>query len=149
MLTDQEKAIIEQALNIIESLYKREGFNAVDQEVTKQYCQLQIGHLPYEVCAALFLDVKLELIQFKQIFRGTVHTTAVFVREIAREAMICNASGVIMTHNHPSGYAVPSKQDLELTETISVGLEILNIHLLDHIIVTHKETFSFSEQGLL
>lgn len=110
--------------------------------------------LPYrkkrtEHFVALFVDNKNRLICRKVMSRGTVDQAPVFPREILRHALLKQASGIILGHNHPGGDPEPSLQDRELTTKIkNVCLE-LGIRVLDHIIITESGHFSFQEHGYL
>ena len=70
---------------------------------------------------------------------GTVNHASVYIRELAKRAVIGNATGVILAHNHPSGVCIPSRDDIMLTDSISQALETFGIKLLCHMIVTPSE----------
>jgi len=70
-------------------------------------------------------------------------------REVFAGPLKDRAAAVIIAHNHPSGFAEPSKQDIMATNQLVAAAQFLGITLLDHIIVTDKFHFSFREQGLL
>jgi DNA repair protein RadC len=89
------------------------------------------------------------LIEFKILFRGSASQTTVHPREVIREALALNANSVIFAHNHPNGIAYPSESDLSLTHTMQNILNTLEIHLLDHCIVTQNGFFSFADAGIL
>ena len=110
--------------------------------------------LPYrkkklEHFVALFVDNKNRLICKKVMAVGTVDQAPVFPREIVRFALIKQASGIILAHNHPGGDPEPSLQDRELTTKIKRVCVELGIRVLDHIIVTESGHFSFQEHGYL
>ena len=110
--------------------------------------------LPYrkkklEHFIALFVDNKNRLICRKVMAKGTVDQAPVFPREIIRHALIKQASGIILAHNHPGGDPEPSLQDRELTTKIKRIAVELGIRVLDHIIVTESGHFSFQEHGYL
>jgi DNA repair protein RadC len=68
---------------------------------------------------------------------------------VAKEVLLSNAAAVIFTHNHPSGLAQPSDADKRITDRLIEGLKLFDVRTLDHIIVSHNETYSFAEHGLL
>ena len=110
--------------------------------------------LPYrkkktEHFIALLVDNKNRLICRKVMSKGTVDQAPVFPREIIRQALIKQASGIILAHNHPGGDPEPSLQDRELTTKIKRIAVELGIRVLDHIIVTESGHFSFQEHGYL
>jgi DNA repair protein RadC len=118
-------------------------------EVVRNYLRLFIGVRSYEVFVCLYLDSKHRLIRTVEASRGTLTHTAVYPREIAREALALNAAGLIVAHNHPSGDARPSAADRHLTQRLSETLQLIEVKLLDHLIVGENVVFSFAERGLL
>ena len=115
----------------------------------KEYLQSKIGRLPHEVFLCLYLDPRLHLIECQELFRGSITQTAVYPREILKEALSRNASALIVAHNHPSGNPLPSQADRDLTQTLLKALQWVDISLLDHCIVSSSGFFSFSESGLM
>ena len=115
----------------------------------KEFLQAKIGGLPHEVFVCLHLDSNLHLIECQELFRGSITQTAVYPREILKEALARNASAMIVAHNHPSGNPLPSSADQELTVTLMNALQLVDIPLLDHCIVSNRGFFSFSESGLM
>jgi len=110
--------------------------------------------LPYrkkktEHFIALFVDNKNRMISKKVMAIGTVDQAPVFPREIIRHALLKQASGIILGHNHPGGDPAPSLQDRELTSRIKRICVELGIRVLDHVIVTDTGHFSFQEHGYL
>lgn len=71
------------------------------------------------------------------------------VRIILQAALLCNASAVILAHNHPSGNLKPSADDLKITQSIKSASEFLNLKLLDHFILTSTDHLSFADEGHL
>ena len=96
-----------------------------------------------------FLNVKNIIIKTMQVSAGTLSQCHIYPREIVREAISCNAASIILSHNHPSGFTFPSKQDVQITNELKEGLEKIGIHVLDHIVIANEYTFSFAEQGLI
>ena len=90
-----------------------------------------------------------ELMNIRIVSIGTVNRTLVHPREVFAEAVAEHAAGIICFHNHPCGPCIPSKADMTTTSTLEDAAVILGITLLDHIIVTHEEYYSFLEHGLL
>jgi DNA repair protein RadC len=115
----------------------------------KDYVQLQLGGLPHEVFAVLFLDSQHRLLQWDEMFRGTLNQTSVYPREVVRRALALNAGAVILAHNHPSGLAEPSRADEFLTQTLKNALQLVDVRVLDHLVVGRGVVVSFAERGLL
>lgn len=118
-------------------------------EGVKDYLRLQLGHLDHEVFAALFLDAQHRLIQYRVLFRGTLTQTSVYPREVVKQALALNAAALILSHNHPSGVAEPSRADEFLTQTLKNALQLVDVRVLDHVIVGQGHCVSFAERGLL
>ena len=99
---------------------------------------------------AIYLNVKNELISVELHCQGTIDQSIVYPREIIRKGLYCNAAGVILMHNHPSGHTWPSSNDKSLTKKIKESCRMMDINLLDHIIIADgDEYYSFQAQGLI
>lgn len=120
-----------------------------DLDAAKQFVRLQIGHLPHEVFAVLFLDAQMRLIRLEEMFRGSLTATAVYPREVAKRALELGAAAVLLAHNHPSGSAEPSRADELLTQALTQALGLLDVQVLDHFVVGGGQVISFAERGLL
>lgn len=89
------------------------------------------------------------VIGYHQLSVGGIHGTIADVRMAFSIAVKCLASGMILAHNHPSGQTKPSQADIKLTKQFKKAGEILEIKLLDHIVLTECEYFSFADEGML
>jgi DNA repair protein RadC len=103
----------------------------------------------YESFFVICLNVKCNTISYAKIGQGGLSATYVDPILIAKFAIESLAKSVILVHNHPSGGLEPSKNDIELTKTIRDGLGLFKIDVLDHIIVTETDYFSFADNGSL
>jgi DNA repair protein RadC len=115
----------------------------------KDYVGLHLGTRAQEVFAVLFLDGQHRLIDFEELFHGTLTQTSVYPREIVRRALAHNAGAVILAHNHPSGVAEASRADEFLTQTVKSALQLVDVRVLDHLVVGQGQVMSFAERGLL
>jgi DNA repair protein RadC len=97
----------------------------------------------------LFLDAKNQILMEKTIFEGTVDSSAIYPREIMKEALKCDASSLIFVHNHPSGDPEPSLSDKEITKELVFAAGLMQLKVLDHIIIGNNRYFSFADQGLI
>ena len=95
-----------------------------------------------EFFGVLFLASDGKIIQDKTMSLGTIDKTAVYPREILKEALLCNSVFILLYHNHPGGGLEASRQDIHITEVIHKALGILEIELLDHFIITTKGVMS-------
>ncbi len=111
-----------------------------------------IAHLrdfQQEVFVGLFLDHQHRIIEFEQLFHGTINSTSIYPREIVKRALHYNASALIVAHNHPSGIPEPSPTDQETTLWLKNALQLVEIKLLDHLIVGDNQAISLAERGFL
>lgn len=104
---------------------------------------------PVEEIWMICLHSNNRVIKSRCIFRGSVNFCSYHPRDIFRYACICNASKFIIAHNHPSGEALPSIKDIEMTKSIKSLAEIIQIPVVDHLIYTKNKYYSFADQGWL
>lgn len=97
----------------------------------------------------LSVDSGRRLINRRVVFIGTVDSVMAHPREVYAGAVADFATGIIVAHNHPSGDPTPSKQDIAATQQLVAAGQILGVRLLDHIIVTEREHYSFQGSGLI
>lgn len=103
-----------------------------------------------EKVVAICLDVKNQPTAISTISMGTLNSSLVHPREVFKTAILSNAAGFILAHNHPSGDLTPSKDDMTATKRLQEVGELMGIDLLDHIIVGDGKRYtSFREQGLM
>lgn len=113
------------------------------------YLRLRIGHEPVETALLLFLDTANRLIADVEAARGTVNESTVYIREVAKQALQHQAAAVVFAHNHPAGSPTPSAADHRFTRRLHDALQLLDIRLLDHFIVTRQQAVSFRQHGWL
>ena len=116
---------------------------------TSRFLIAKLRHHPFEVFGCLFLDNRHRVIEFEELFRGTINGASVHAREVVRRALTHNAAAVILAHNHPSGLAEPSETDQVLTDTLISALAMVEVQVLDHFVVGDGECVSFMERGLI
>ena len=127
----------------------RVGSALSSPQATHRYLLAQLRDRPYEVFCCLFLDNRHRLIAFEELFRGTVDCAQVHPREVLRQALLHNASAVILAHNHPSGVLEPSPADDFITRRLKDLLTLMDVRIVDHVIVGDSGCYSFAEHGLL
>lgn len=113
------------------------------------YCRATLAHEPREHFRLLFLNKKNELIADEIQQSGTVDHTPAYPREIMKRALELGATAIILCHNHPSGDAKPSKDDIMMTDAVIAAGKPLNIIIHDHIIVSKNGATSFRNLGLI
>ena len=143
--TDQ---ILEAARQAIEHKMQR-GASFTSPAAVKEYLCAKLAGYEHEVFAVLFLDSQHRLIEYTEMFRGTIDSASVYPREVVKEALQHNAAAVIFAHNHPSGNPEPSAADRALTQRLKESLALVDVRTLDHIVVTGSSTTSFAERGLI
>lgn len=127
----------------------RRGAAMSSPQTVRDYLRLRFGAREHEVFCVLFLDAQNRIVDFAELFRGTVTQTSVYPREVVKEALARNAASVILAHNHPSGSAEPSRADEHLTQVLRQALGLIDVRVLDHIVVSTAEAVSMAERGLL
>ena len=108
-----------------------------------------LGELEHEEFWILYLNNSNKVLQKSQLSKGGITGTLVDVRIIMKQTLELGAVGLILAHNHPSGTLKPSKADKEITQKIKRASESLDIKVLDHLIITQKDYFSFADNHLL
>ena len=105
--------------------------------------------LPVEECWVMFLNQSARVIDRIRISQGGLAATQVDVRCILREALLKRAVSIVLCHNHPSGSVSPSRDDDRLTESLRRAAETMNIRLLDHLVITDGNFYSYADAGKL
>jgi len=147
----EEDSIIRQALNILEIRLHNPNndIKICDPNDTKDFLVLKLAEKEAEVFSVMFLDNRHRLIEYVEMFQGTIDGASVYPREVVKAALQHNAAAVIVAHNHPSGVPEPSTADERITTRLKDALDLVQIRLLDHIIVGRTETVSLAERGML
>lgn len=101
-----------------------------------------------ETVMLLCLDAKCKMISCNEVGQGSVNSAAVPIRRVVEMALGVNASSAILAHNHPSGLAIPSGEDIQTTRRLALALDAVEIQLVDHIIVADSDYVSLRQSGL-
>lgn len=113
------------------------------------YMLPKMQDLDIEEAWVLLMNQNYKLIKAERLSRGGITETAVDVRMIIKQAVLCNATIVAITHNHPSGSTRPSKDDDRLTERVKKACDVMRLFFADHVIVTDGNYYSYRDQGKL
>ncbi|HDN85404.1 MAG TPA: DNA repair protein RadC [Candidatus Aerophobetes bacterium] len=113
------------------------------------FARVKLSGLPNEAFMIIYLNTKNEVIDSEIIQEGTVDRAVIYPRRIIESALGHHAKGLLLVHNHPSGYPEPSNEDRRITQTISEAVKTVDIKVVDHIIVGKYGYFSFAERGIL
>lgn len=146
-LTKEDK-LINRAIKCLESRIAYVDDTIHSSTDVKTYLRLKLADQPNETFFVIFMNTAHGILSFEQLFNGSINEAPVYPRIIVKKALDYNASAVILAHNHPSGSCEPSNDDIQTTRKIREILGIIEVELLDHIIVTHSDCYSFTENGL-
>ena len=140
------------------------------QEISERYLKYRIQEQPYEfrspqavhdylfqsmqkerleVFKVLYLSSANNILDTRELFRGTTDQAVIYPREVVRAALDSNATRLIFAHNHPSGNPRPSEHDIDITKRLKEACDAVDIEVLDHIIIGSSRYYSFREHGLL
>ena len=137
------------------TLYLQEGSEGAevlkDAAKLSDFWRMRIGALKHEVFAVAYLDSGCRLLRngVETLQEGTVDRAAVYPRRVVEAALKRQAAALVLAHNHPNGHVQPSEHDKVLTRAIVLAAETINLRVVDHLIVSPEETFSFRQAGLL
>lgn len=120
-----------------------------DEKILHNYCRIILAGKQVEELHILYLDNNLKLISDEMHTSGTVDSSAVYPREIARRALQLNARSIVMVHNHPTSTNTFSNDDVAVTTQVQVVLESLEIALYDHLLVVNDVVYSMRAMHLI
>lgn len=126
----------------------RRGVSIQSSETAKAAISQKLFGYQYEMFACLFLDSNHRVLEFQEMFRGSINSATIHPREVVKEALRLNAAAVIFAHNHPSGETTPSSQDIHLTGKLTEILKVIDVRVLDHLVVG-ETVISMADSGLL
>ncbi|MGI2204538.1 RadC family protein [Shewanella oncorhynchi] len=139
--------VLASAANIIAERYvKKDAYT--NPQATKDFLTYKLGGYEREVFAVMLLDNQHQLLEFTELFFGTLDAASVYPREVVKAVLAANAAAVIFAHNHPSGESEPSTADKHITKRLTDALALIDVRVLDHIVVGRLPV-SFAERGLL
>ncbi len=100
-----------------------------------------------ETVFLLCLDAKCKVLCCKEVGQGSVNSASISIRKIVETALSSNATTVVLAHNHPSGVAVPSHEDVLTTRRVAAALSAVEVHLADHVVVAEGDYVSMVQSG--
>lgn len=116
-----------------------------DKKRVAEYCRSRIAYAGEEQLLVIYLDYHGNFMRDSIEQSGTVNAVPINPSSIARKALMCNASGIIIAHNHPTGDVFPSKADIRMTQELKEALNAVKVTLHDHIIISKSKYYSFVE----
>jgi len=114
-----------------------------------QILKLHLSDLRTEEFWAIFLNQSNKVIHISRLTQGGINQSIVDIRIVFKTALDHFATGIIISHNHPSGNLKPSDEDIQITKKIKEAGNLMNVQLLDHLIITQKNYLSFADEDLL
>lgn len=129
-----------------------EGRNSLADPVQLiDFWRMRIGALRHEVFEVAYLDTGYCLIVdgVETLTEGTLDRATIYPRQIMEAALRRGAAAIVLAHNHTNGSVIPSEQDKTLTRAVVLAAEIINVKILDHVIISVDDSFSFRKAGLL
>ena len=141
--------IIKEAANRYLQQKSQEAFSLTNQQVLFDYCRSALGSNSDEVFKVFYLDSGYRILGDETLEEGTIDRAAVYPRRVMDAALRNRAAALLFAHNHPNGNVKPSEQDKTLTRALVLAAETPQIKVLDHVIVSKDDVFSFRKEGLL
>lgn len=100
-----------------------------------------------ETVFLLCLDAKCKVLCCKEVGEGSVNSAGISIRKIVETSLSANATSVVLAHNHPSGLAIPSPDDIQTTKQLAMALQAVDVQLVDHIVVADDDYVSMTLSG--
>jgi len=143
-----EEEILAAAEDILARRLYREATigNPRDME---QFLRMRLGHLQHEEFHIVHLDNRHRVITTTCEAKGTVDGASIFPREILKAVLRLGSAAIVLAHNHPSGEPEPSQADKSITKILQEAMELINVRVLDHLVVSASGCVSFAARGLL
>lgn len=142
-------AVKELGRRYLDHHFQKNDLSLHSSDLVLDYLRYELKGEKQEVFAVLCLDPELRKLHFKKLFFGSMQHCAVSVNQTLRYALQQHACQLVIAHNHPFGSAQPSAEDIALTQQLENACKLVEIHLLDHFIISPEGSFSFAEQQLL
>lgn len=149
MSLENQNKVIAKAMQILEHRAKY-GVDKIffsSPETVKNYFCMRHLDAKAEQFDVLFLDNRHRLIACETLFYGTIDSASVYPREVVRKALEHNAAALVISHNHPSGVAEPSRADVDITGRLKNACALVDVRILDHIITGDNCSVSLAERG--
>lgn len=128
--------LVARAMRSLEARARRPGATLNNPRILGDWFRLKLAEYEHEVFAAAWLDNRLRLIAFEELFRGTHDRTQIPVREVVKAALRVNAAAVAFAHNHPSGWPEPSPEDVRVAEHLRDALALVDVRIVDQLVIT-------------
>ncbi len=144
----EKSSVIALALNVLRSRCRPNRAFAAPEDI-QRFLRVKLAGRRDEVFGIVLLDNRHRLIRVVELFQGAVDRPSVRPQAVVRETLNHNAAAAILYRNHPSGIAEPSEADRHITDRVGRALELIDVRLLDHIVVTDGSFVSLAERGFV
>ena len=144
----EKESLIALAISIVTTRHRR-GSALESPNAARTYLQLKCADYQREVFGCLFLDTRHRVLDWAELFLGTIDSATVHPRVVVQRALEVNAAAAVIYHNHPSGVAEPSAADQAITRRLVDALALVDVRVLDHLVVGHEQCTSMAELGML
>ncbi len=114
-----------------------------------EYLRHNLRDKEREVFMVIYLNGRNQLMGMEELFEGTLTTSAVYPREVVKRAIDHKAAALVFVHNHPSGNADPSQDDLTITKKLKEATAVIDVSVHDHLIISGNDIYSFADHGLI
>ncbi len=138
------KSIIPLSRAYIESKSQTTNCVKTFEDIGKYFMAKYLG-IKNETVGMLCLNGKGEILNFKFISNGDLDSTGISIRTIIDQVIKSSATAVVIAHNHPSGIALPSVQDIEITKMIAAALKTISVTFVDHLIIANNDYISMAQ----
>jgi DNA repair protein RadC len=140
--------VLDRAFEILARRHRRGEF-LDSPAATQQFLRLRLAERTNEVFGVIYLDNRHRVIDIEELFFGSIDGAAVHPRVVVERSLHHNAAAVLFFHNHPSGVTDPSQADEHITRRLREALNLIDVRVLDHFIVSAEGSTSFAERGLI
>lgn len=127
----------------------RRGATLTSPQKVREYLSMRLGHLDYEVFGLILVDSHHRVIEYVELFRGTIDGASVHPREVVKMVLAQQAAACLLVHNHPSQVGEFSHADELITRRLKEVLQGIDVRILDHLLVVGGTVVSMAEQGRL
>ena len=152
LISDQVRHRLQYFAETMGSAWRREALAApifATSQALAKYLRFEMAALTRETFRILFLDSANRLIRDQTMWEGSVNRVQIHTREVVSLALETHSSALILIHNHPSGRALPSAEDVRLTQQIIAACKLLDIEVHDHLIVGKQDIFSMRSKHVV
>ncbi|MGO8670538.1 MAG: RadC family protein [Capsulimonadaceae bacterium] len=143
--------VIREAASLYLQQQVEEGTSLGTQDTLEKFWRHRLGGLQHEVFEVVYLDSAARMLKngVERLEEGTIDRAAVYPRRVMEAALRRSASALVFAHNHPNGNVQPSEMDKTLTRALVLAAATLQVKVLDHLIISPDDVFSFRKAGLL